>query len=333
MCLTGAKSSLLAQGTMKPRITTASPEEQNRFLTAWASRVLKESGVTHPPVPIRAVAAYYGVKRIVRTNSINRKTDSYSSAVLTQRDGEYIIALHGADDANRMRFSIAHELAHLLAFPNYLEKPSPGQIMAHCAHLEPEYSEGLSGTAHNGDADHRQLEKLCNKAAGMLLMPDDWFMSLAEQQPPSINSVRWLAQRFGVSVKAVVTRIGQLPAPVWPCVLLVSRYMPKPDGTKPNLRISWFAKPSNLDYYVPRFKSILQTCSIHQAYTTGRVVRNHREILNLGGGLRGEFMVESARFSDPEGTYVLTVLRKPDSTQCSVAQTIHPATQARLHQT
>lgn len=311
---------------MKPQIIRASPEEQYKLLTEWASRVLQESGVTHPPVPIRAVAAYYGVKRIVRTNSNNRETDSYSSAVLTQRDGEYIIALHGADDENRVRFSIAHELAHLLAFPDYLKKTSPGQILAHWLHLGPQWSICPTGTAHEGDTDDRQLEKLCNKAAGMLLMPDNWFMSLAERQPPSINSVRWLAKRFAVSVKAVVTRMGQLPDPVWPCVLLVSRYIPKPDGTKPNLRISWFAKPSNLDYYVPRFKAIPQSCSIHQAYTSGRLVRNRREILNLGGGLRGEFMVESARLSDPVGLYVLTVLRKPDWTQWSGPKTIDPAT-------
>jgi len=243
--------------------------------------------------------------------------DSY--AVLTKRDGEYIVALHGAQDENRMRFSIAHELAHLLAFPDYLKKTSPGQIMAHWLHLGPEWSISPTGTDQKGDADHRQLEKLCNKAAGMLLMPDDWFMSLAERQRPSINSVRWLAKRFGVSVKAVVTRMGQLPAPVWPCVLLVSRYRPKADGTKPKLRISWFAKPSNVDYYVPRFKAIPETSSIHQAYNSGRLVRNRREILNLGGGLRGEFMVESARFSDPGGLFVLTVLRKPDGTEFSSA--------------
>jgi O-acetyl-ADP-ribose deacetylase (regulator of RNase III) len=90
----------------------------------------------------------------------------------------------------RLRFSIAHELAHTL-FPDCAES------VRHRG-------------GHHGDAlDNWQLEVLCNIGAAELLMPSGSFTDLAGQKL-SIENVLKLRKEFDVSVEACLIRLVKL---------------------------------------------------------------------------------------------------------------------------
>lgn len=90
----------------------------------------------------------------------------------------------------RLRFSIAHEIAH--------------SLFADCAD-EIRHRDGVSATA----ADNWQLEVLCNIGAAELLMPLGSFSELAGEEL-SIQSVAELRRRFDVSVEACLIRLTKL---------------------------------------------------------------------------------------------------------------------------
>jgi hypothetical protein len=90
----------------------------------------------------------------------------------------------------RVRFSVAHELAHTF-FPDFQD-----------------------ATRHRARPDDRtnddwQLELLCNVAAAELLMPVGSFMYL-EEEPLQIERLMELRKKFDVSTEALLLRIAKL---------------------------------------------------------------------------------------------------------------------------
>jgi IrrE N-terminal-like domain len=89
----------------------------------------------------------------------------------------------------RVRYSIAHEIAHTLF-------PDSGQEARH----------RLAGVRGSADAE---LEVLCNLAAAEILMPIGSFMEIAAE-PPSIDSALRMRAEFDLSTEAVLLRIGRI---------------------------------------------------------------------------------------------------------------------------
>lgn len=90
----------------------------------------------------------------------------------------------------RVRFSVAHELAHTF-FPDY--------------HQMIRYRSGLNPSR----TDEWQLELLCNVAAAELLMPIGSFMDL-EDEPLKIEHLMELRKEFDVSTEALLLRVVKL---------------------------------------------------------------------------------------------------------------------------
>jgi hypothetical protein len=90
----------------------------------------------------------------------------------------------------RVRFSVAHELAHTF-FPDYQE------VIRY------------RGGATEKTADEWQLELLCNVAAAELLMPVGSFRSL-EDEPLRIERLMDLRKTFDVSTEALLLRVAKL---------------------------------------------------------------------------------------------------------------------------
>lgn len=89
----------------------------------------------------------------------------------------------------RIRFSIAHEVAHVL-FPDHATAAR----------------HRLAGTPGTNDAD---LELLCNLAASELVMPIGSFTELADG-PPSIDTALRLRSAFDLSMEAVLLRVARV---------------------------------------------------------------------------------------------------------------------------
>ena len=92
--------------------------------------------------------------------------------------------------ASRIRFSIAHEIAHTL-FPDFAERPRNRSM------------------EDRSRSDDWQLEVLCNLAASELLMPATLFEG-ADKPPASMRSLLRERARFEVSMESVLLRLARL---------------------------------------------------------------------------------------------------------------------------
>ncbi|MCC6350264.1 MAG: ImmA/IrrE family metallo-endopeptidase [Candidatus Eisenbacteria bacterium] len=122
-------------------------------------------------------------------HEVAANTDIRDARTVPAARGRVRIEFNPSRPRGRMRYSIAHEIAHTL-FPDVGER-----IRNRAAHAE------LQG-------DDWQLEALCNIAAAELLMP---YGALAMQRPQDLtaHAILELRKRFDVSTEALVIRLAE----------------------------------------------------------------------------------------------------------------------------
>lgn len=162
------------------------------------SLVLKalESGWEGPPYdPFR-------LAQLLRINVVPR-SDIAEARTISDAKGGFLIEFNPRQPASRIRFSIAHEIAHTF-FPDCLER---ARYRASRKALE---------------GDDWQLEMLCNVGAAEILMPAGSFSSLREE---GFDIVRLMDLRktFGVSTEAILLRIVKLSKTPLACFVASSR--------------------------------------------------------------------------------------------------------------
>ncbi len=155
-----------------------------------------ESGWTGPPFDPFTLAEHLGIPVLPRDDIKDARM------VPASHSPYFRIEYNPNRPIARIRYSIAHEIAHSL-FPDCRER-----VRHRVAR------EKMQG-------DEWQLEMLCNIAASELLMPVGSFPELAEQSL-SIDNLVGLRTRYGVSVEALLLRFARLTD--LPCfVFAVSR--------------------------------------------------------------------------------------------------------------
>lgn len=121
--------------------------------------------------------------------SLGVETISYSDLIEDGRletDGHRPRILVRASSNNaRRRFTIAHELAHLLL-------TDPGQV-----------------AVERRLATDNDIERFCDQFAAALLLPRDWVTDKWEGHPETLASVRALASATGTSLAASLVRLQQ----------------------------------------------------------------------------------------------------------------------------
>jgi O-acetyl-ADP-ribose deacetylase (regulator of RNase III) len=142
----------------------------------------RELGWNGPPFDPFALADLWRVKVV--------PVDEIEEARLVHVGKSPIIEYNPTRSAARVRFSVAHELAHLL-FPDASEKV---RYRAHGRDRRP---------------DDWQLEMLCNLAAAEFLMPVGSFPP-AEAEELDINRLMTLAQHYDVSAESLLLRVVRL---------------------------------------------------------------------------------------------------------------------------
>lgn len=155
--------------------------------------LLAKLGVgSEPPVDLPRVAMALGVTSI----EIARMAEE---GRLEQKSGQVRIWLRDGAPIQRQRFTLAHELGHLLlADPNR-------DFVAHRAWRGPD-----------------QEERFCDAFAASLLLPRDWLVGTFSGRPECLDTVREVADRTGASLSASVVRLRELLS--WQRSLLCWRY-------------------------------------------------------------------------------------------------------------
>lgn len=142
-----------------------------------ALRLLELSDVNGPPVPERVAAE---LPRLLVTRS-GRLGHSGASA---WEHGRWRIVINANDSRLRQRFSIFHELKHILDHP---------------------FSRQLYGAIDGHERDD-WVELVCDFFAGCVLMPRPW---LKRAWTTGIQHTGTMARRFDVSQAAMQTRLHQ----------------------------------------------------------------------------------------------------------------------------
>ena len=175
------------------RIAMISPPPATTWKTdgpnpiAASSTLLGDAGETEPPVDVISTARGCG-SRVIGWRTMD---DSLAGLLVELEDGP-LIAFNSTHPFERQRFTIAHELGHLLL----------GHLDTFHVDLTTQESEG----EHPGyDSAH---EKAANSFAANLLMPEPWVRELAS--PVELAEA---AQRFQVSTLALGYRLMALDLP------------------------------------------------------------------------------------------------------------------------
>lgn len=112
--------------------------------------------------------------------------------------GKYFIGVNANDRLQRQRFTVCHEIAHIV-----LKLPSDHQAMPWWSY-----------------AKRPLAEVLCDVFAAELLLPYELFQPLAEESPIGLATVDALADRFLASVTATGSRFAAVVST--PCAFVLS---------------------------------------------------------------------------------------------------------------
>ncbi|MFN8103913.1 MAG: ImmA/IrrE family metallo-endopeptidase [Acidimicrobiia bacterium] len=142
-----------------------------------ALRLLELTGVNAPPVPER-VAGELPRVQVIRSARIGH------SGASAWEQGRWRIVLNANDSRLRQRFSLFHELKHILDHP---------------------FARQLYGAVDGHERDD-WIELVCDYFAGCVLMPRPWLKSAWTGGNQRLST---LARQFDVSQAAMHTRLHQ----------------------------------------------------------------------------------------------------------------------------
>lgn len=263
---------------------TSDPREA---IEAYAEKLRLDADQEELPVDVEMIASVKGVRP-------RRGPHDFAGRIYAEADGQLVMDLNAEDSQERQRFTCAHEMMHT-AFPNFSE--------------ERRYR--LDATVESKPLNQEE-EFLCDLGAAALLMPAPFLgaYNLAEK---GLASVRALAAEADVSLEAAGTRLAELSKE--PVAFMVFEYGHKPADRRllrrgevvPKRVRLRYAHCSQLDIYLPRFKSAADGGAIALAHASGKLERGIEELPGVPGA--GQFEVEARCFGLNDRQRVLAVAR------------------------
>jgi Zn-dependent peptidase ImmA (M78 family) len=220
-----------------------SPVDNPQFLSQQnahklASKILQSYNVNLYPIPIESIVKKKGA--IVKYALI------LSDGALARDKKCYIIKVNETLHPYRQRFTIAHELGHVLHTQLYQEFADTYQ----CS----------TGTF----MDKKKEERFCDFFASYILIPDKAIVEFSDWRGISIRKLVRKAHELKVSLTPLVWRV--LEQAPYKSGFIWFRMMPKP--TDPNdikLRLDWGVFPKSERIYLPRYDSVSKSSPIYQA--------------------------------------------------------------------
>jgi len=158
-----------------------------------AAELLKRGHVRKAPVPIEKLAA------IVKAEIVLQPFDGEISGIVYRNsDGSAVIGVNSSDRRERQRFTIAHEIGHILLHAD--EE----------LHVDKNFPIGLRSGLSGEGVDENEIE--ANQFAAALLMPADL---IARDIEPLVGTdvliaIHKLAKKYKVSEEAMSIRLSTL---------------------------------------------------------------------------------------------------------------------------
>jgi len=147
-----------------------------------------------PPTNLEVIATDLGVDSI-------KKEPLAVEGLLVREEGKYSIKVKADRSPARQRFTIAHELGHL--------------IVREAGNL------ALRPTGAERSLPHSQYgweEELCDYAAAQLLIPDDWASAFVHGRRPDFSTIAEMAKLCETSLEVAARRLVEQAS--WRCRLL-----------------------------------------------------------------------------------------------------------------
>jgi Zn-dependent peptidase ImmA (M78 family) len=176
---------------------------RTKHIRVTAERLIASNGVLAAPVPVDKLAAALGTE--VRREPAE---DDLSGFLMRGVDGRRaVIGVNSSHHPNRQRFTIAHEIGHLLLHDGEkIHVDRTGQV----------YQVNLRSEASSAGTDIAEIE--ANAFAAELLMPAAFLRAdLADQRTLNLldedvldTLLKPLARKYGVSPQALTFRLGRL---------------------------------------------------------------------------------------------------------------------------
>jgi Zn-dependent peptidase ImmA (M78 family) len=157
-----------------------------------AAELLKAGSVHEAPVPVEMLAERTGA--VIRYEPFDGKL----SGMLYRSEGGAVIGVNSLHPTVRQRFSIAHEIGHLL-----LHQPE--------LHVDEHAFVAFRDLESSKASDPAEIE--ANQFAAALLMPTELLLKRIAQlgdNPDVSDAIHTLAQTFQVSQEAMTIRLSKL---------------------------------------------------------------------------------------------------------------------------
>lgn len=171
------------------------PRARKGWAVEEAQRVLKKHGITAAPVPVDRIAKLEGATLQYAA------LDDGLSGMAYVKDDKPIIGVNAIHHPNRQRFTIAHEIAHLVLHKDYITQH---------VHVDKTFTLNRDPKAATG-TDTFEIE--ANAFAAELLMPSAFIKEVLAAEPETEldeEAFASIAKKFRVSVAAIQNRVMSL---------------------------------------------------------------------------------------------------------------------------
>src|SRR6266852_7396967 len=133
------------------------------------------------PVDVQMFARYIGIEQLIEA-----EMPDCDGALSVTLGGSYVATVKKGQSPARRRFTLAHEMGHLVVYRSIGRRAPDG--------------DQLCGRAES--ADERDEESLCDTLAAELLMPRMQFLGTMYSIGVNASTISGIAHRYGVSLHA-----------------------------------------------------------------------------------------------------------------------------------
>jgi Zn-dependent peptidase ImmA (M78 family) len=158
-----------------------------------AADLLRRARVKKAPIPVEKLAAFLHAEIVLQPFS-----GEISGIVHRNKDGSAVIGINSRDAMQRQRFTIAHEIGHLLLHAD------------ENLHVDKNFPIGLRNGISGKSVDENEIE--ANQFAAALLMPADLIKEDVHRLTGTdvLVAIRKLAKKYRVSEQAMSIRLSAL---------------------------------------------------------------------------------------------------------------------------